>query len=78
TVRFTVQGGTQDALANVGVRDASAIASAAYPDMPLVGSGWAKSSAFFKGEGGILNIGLGRGPALDIFNDQILDYEEVP
>ena len=28
--------------------------------------------AYFKGEDGILNIGLGRGPALEIFNDAIL------
>jgi hypothetical protein len=46
--------------------------------MPLVSSGWTSTSAFFKGEGGILNIGLGRGPALDIFNDAILGYEVVP
>lgn len=78
TVKFAVRGGTQDALAGVGVRDASAVASAAYPDMPLVSPGWTSTSAFFKGEGGILNIGLGRGPGLDIFNDGILGYEVVP
>jgi hypothetical protein len=78
TVRFTVQGGTQDALAGVGVRDASDAAASAYPDMPLVSRGWTSTSAFFKGEGGILNIGLGRGPALDIFNDAIEGYQVVP
>jgi len=59
------------------VRDASTAASAAYPDMPLVSSGWTSSSAFFKGEGGILNISLGRGPALDIFNNGIVGFEVV-
>jgi hypothetical protein len=78
TVKFTVRGGTQDALAGVGVRDSSAVASAAYPDMPLVSPGWTRTSAFFKGEGGILNIGLGRGSALDIFNNSIMGHEVVP
>jgi hypothetical protein len=78
TVRFTVRAGTQDALAGVGVRDASAAASAAYPDLPLVSSVWTSTSAFFKGEGGILNIGLGRGPGLQIFNDAIQGFEVVP
>jgi hypothetical protein len=34
--------------------------------------------AFFKGEGNIINIGLGRGPALDIFNEAIGGFEVVP
>jgi hypothetical protein len=41
-------------------------------------SGWTRTSAYFKGEGGVLNIGLGRGPALDIFNNAILGFEVVP
>ncbi len=77
-VRLSVRGGTTDALAGVGVRDASAVTSAAYPDMPLVSSGWTSTSAFFKGEGGIINIGLGRGSALDIFNEAIGGFEVVP
>jgi RHS repeat-associated protein len=78
TVRFSVRGGTTDALANVGVRDSSALTGAAYPDMPFVSSGWTSSSAFFKGEGGIINIGLGRGTALDIFNEGIVGWDVVP
>ena len=78
TVRFTVQGGTQNTLAGIGVRDASAVASATYPDMPQVSPGWTQTSAFFKGEGGILNIGLGRGAALNLFNDAILGFEVLP
>ena len=35
---------------------------------------WTSSSAFFRGEGRIVNIGLGRGTALDIFNDAILGF----
>jgi hypothetical protein len=80
TVRFTARAGTQDALAGIGIRDPSAVASAAYPDMPTPQnfSGWTRTSAYFKGEGGVLNIGLGRGPALGVFNDAILGFEVVP
>jgi hypothetical protein len=46
--------------------------------MPLVSSGWTSSSAFFKGEGGIINIGLGRGTALRMFNDRIVGWDVVP
>ena len=78
TVQFSVQPGTTDALANVGVRDTSNLVGAAYPDMPVVQSGWTSSSAFFKGEGDVINIGLGRGTALDIFNNSIVGFGEVP
>jgi len=39
--------------------------------------GWTPTVRVFKGEGGILNIGLGRGRALDIFNDAIEGFEVV-
>ena len=35
-------------------------------------------SAYFKGEGDQINIGLGRGTALDMFNHAIMGFEEVP
>jgi hypothetical protein len=34
-------------------------------------------AAFFKGEGAQINIGLGRGPALDTFNDGIIGFGEI-
>lgn len=77
-VRFTVGPGMTDALASAGVRDTSALTSEAYPEMPLVSKGWMGTSAYFKGEGVQINIGLGRGTALDIFNDAIMGLEEVP
>jgi hypothetical protein len=77
TVDFSVQSGTRDALARVGVRDGSRLKSAAYPNIPKVFGGWAASAAYFKGEGDIINIGLGRGPALDIFNGAIKGYKVV-
>jgi len=79
TVEFSVNPGTTDALANIGVRDASnAVADAGYGDLPMVSPGWNQTSAFFKGEGGIVNIGLGQGPALDLFNGNILSFAPVP
>jgi hypothetical protein len=69
--------GTTDALLNVGVRDSSARAARAFPDMPLVSKGWSATSAFFKGEGERINIGLGRGTALDIFNEGLTDFEKL-
>ncbi len=77
-VEFSVRPGTTSSLTSVGVRDSSAVTSAAFPDMPLVSSGWTSTAAFFKGEGGIINIGLGRGTVLDIFNDAILGFRAVP
>jgi hypothetical protein len=39
--------------------------------------GWAASSAHFKGEGDQINIGLGCGSALGIFNDSITSFERI-
>jgi hypothetical protein len=69
--------GTTDALVNVGVRDSSALTAQAFPDTPLVSKGWTATSAFFKGEGNQINIGLGRGAALDIFNQGLIDWERL-
>ncbi len=76
-VEFTVRPGTTDALVGMGVRDTSALTAAAYPDMPLVSKGWKDTSAYFKGEGKQINIGLGDGPALDTFNRGIQDFRRV-
>jgi hypothetical protein len=69
--------GTTDALVNVGVRDTSALAARAFPDMPLESKGWTATSAFFKGGGEQINIGLGRGTALDIFNEGLIEFERL-
>ncbi|MFJ9708719.1 ricin-type beta-trefoil lectin domain protein [Streptomyces sp. NPDC101234] len=76
-VKFTLRSGTTDALKEIGVRDVSAATSEAFPDMAVIGKRWARRSAFFKAEGSQINIGLGRGKALDIFNDAITDFEEI-
>lgn len=76
-VRFELRAGTTARLAEVGVRDASAAAAAAHPEMAVVDSGWTAANAFFKGESGQVNIGLGRGRALDIFNESMVTYEVI-
>jgi len=78
TVELTVQSGTHDALASIGVRDTSLLAAERYPDMPVVSSGWTQASAYFKNEGeDLINIGLGRGAALDMFNKALIGFRVV-
>jgi len=78
-VQFEVNAGTTGLLADVGVRDLSGVVSSAgYGNLPVVSSGWTTSSAFFKGEGNVVNIGLGQGTALDIFNRNIVNFGAIP
>lgn len=80
TVQFNVQAGTQNALMGMGVRNsAGGFAGTAYEGLPTVQSGWTSSSAFFKWEGpDLINIGLGRGPALNTFNNNIVNFNLIP
>ena len=82
-VEFKVKPGTTQALEGIGVRNGSSMAAEAYPNMPKVSKGWNESNAFFKGEGlsgnksigePQINIGLGKGDALDIFNDNMISF----
>jgi len=47
------------------------------PDLPLVESPWMKTNAFFKVEGNQVNIGLGLGNALKIFNSNIQSFKKL-
>lgn len=76
-VKLTVRDGTTAKLAQIGLRDDTALTAEAYPDMPVGAGGWNKTKSYFKSEGGPINIGLGRGTALDIFNDAITGFEKV-
>jgi len=77
TVQFGVQAGTTDSLLGMGVRNAG-LNGGAYGNLPLVQSGWGSSSAFFKLEGNVVNVGLGRGSALNTFNNNIVNFNLVP
>ncbi|AUX27987.1 MULTISPECIES: PAAR-like domain-containing protein [Sorangium] len=76
-VEFKMKPGTRAALEAIGVRDVSALTTEAYPDMPIGEKGWGKKHARFKGEGKQINIALGTGKALDIFNDNIQGFDCV-
>jgi hypothetical protein len=76
TVRFTVNPGTTESLLGIGVRNAG-LTGNPYAALPIVRSGWTSANAFFKLEGGVVNIGLGRGSALQIFNDNIVNFAAV-
>lgn len=73
-VEFKVKTGTTDALLDIGVGDSSMLVNSTY-DLPTVQKGWTSGNAFFKGEGTQINIGLGKGNALDIFNDDIINWD---
>ena len=74
-VKFQVASGTTDTLRGIGVRSHGAKSAALLSDLPQVKSGWGKNKALFKPEGDQINIGLGKGKALDVFNDSIKGFE---
>jgi RHS repeat-associated protein len=79
-VQFNVRGGTTQALRGIGVRDFASNTALRYGDLPTASKGWTSSSALFKTEGGAnpqINIGLGRGAALDVFNSNILNFRAI-
>ena len=74
TVKFTVRNRTVNWLTKIGVKDGSTLVGSMYSSMPMVSKGWMATNAFFKAEQGIINIGLGYGRALDIFNKCIVMF----
>jgi YD repeat-containing protein len=76
TVRVTTRPGTMQQLADVGV-SANPGTTALFPDMPSAAKGWTSNNAMFKLEGDVVNTGLGKGKALDIFNSNIVQYESI-
>ncbi len=76
-VELRVRPGTTEQLAALGVRDRSSLTAGTYPNMPVGRSGWPSTGAYFKAESGQINIGLGRGPALELFNQNMTGYNVV-
>lgn len=76
-VEFKVKPGTTDELRAIGVRDDSIQTRTTDGNLPPVKKGWTQENAFFKGEGEQTNIGLGRGKALDNFNNNITGFRRV-
>ena len=75
TMKIETRAGTTQQLMQMGVRNEAA--SHPFKSMPRVGKGWIERNAFFKLENGKLNIGLGRGRALDTFNCNIITCSQV-
>ncbi len=73
-VRFNVNEGTMEVLKGIGVRDTSRLTAQQLGDLPTVSKGWTATNAFFKAEGNQINIGLGKGTALDAFNGNIINF----
>jgi hypothetical protein len=79
-VKLVVREGTTDQLEAIGIRNNTEAARRLYPNMPAPAKskGWWRKHAFFKGEGpNLVNIGLGRIKALNIFNRNLVDSERL-
>ena len=76
-IEFKVNSNTTNLLQSIGVKDISKLTGNSYSTMPNVSSGWTNTNAYFKAEGTIINIGLGKGTALDIFNNNIISYKII-
>ncbi|MEN7547394.1 RHS repeat-associated core domain-containing protein [Rapidithrix thailandica] len=81
TYEFTMKDGTTAELEKIGVRDNSRLTRRKYLDMPEVKPGWTQNHAYFKQEGPKgrkqINIGLGKGKGLDIFNKNIDSFKKT-
>ncbi|SDQ82063.1 RHS repeat-associated core domain-containing protein [Chryseobacterium soldanellicola] len=76
TFKINIKHSTYADLLDIGVKDASS--AHPFSSMPSVGKGWKSTNAFFKVEGNQLNVGLGNGKALDIFNSGIKSAKPIP
>ena len=80
TVKFELNNGTTSMLEQIGLSNGhrAMLAKQLYPDMPYVANiKWTEDFAYFKAEGAQINIGLGKGRALETFNRNIIGFEKV-
>lgn len=65
-------------LVKIGVRnDSGEKMMLNFSKMNRVKKGWTTNNALFKTEGGNYNIGLGKGKALETFNENIINFEII-
>jgi hypothetical protein len=76
-VRISTQHGTIDKLKSIATTDGTPDVLRKFGQMPQSLSGWSQNKALFKSENGQVNIGLGKGDALNIFNDNINGIELI-
>jgi RHS repeat-associated protein len=77
TVKITVQPGTSAQLQKIGIA-ANKPAATQFPGMSTRTGSWMQTNARFKVEGGQMTTQLGQGKAIDIFNQNIVDFQLVP
>ncbi|MBO3658440.1 RHS repeat domain-containing protein [Acinetobacter haemolyticus] len=87
TVEFQINQRFYDEAMRIATRDSSKAVSqfSQYSNLPLNQTGWVHRNIVIKSEefgrpgaGGIISIGLGKGPGLDIFNKNIIRFREIP
>ena len=85
-MKFKVKTGTIDELKDIGVTDGHILVEQQFGNMPTnadIGGGWNQTRARFKVETlsstntPQVNIALGQGDALNIFNDNILEFQLI-
>jgi hypothetical protein len=76
TVKITVAPGTSAQLQEIGIA-ANKPAATQFPEMSTQTGPWMDTNARFKVEGGQLTTQLGKGKALEIFNQNIVKVERV-
>ncbi|SFM67630.1 RHS repeat-associated core domain-containing protein [Chitinophaga sp. YR627] len=81
-LEFKLLPGTTAKLEAIGVRNAGNIINEAYPSMPIMKGRWRAAKSYFKQETnkyGLkqINIGLGNGKALEIFNKNISSVQII-
>lgn len=79
-VKFYLRHGTIDQLKVIGRTDGHQDVAEQFGEMPLAHSGWINHYARFKREGGSspqVNIQLGSGPGVDVFNANLITFEKI-
>ena len=75
-VKFRLEPGTTEALLDIGVREEGQPLTSTL-GLPVGSEGWGSLNARFKQERGQVTIALGFGRALEIFNQNIVEFEKV-
>lgn len=77
-VQFKVKRGTIDELRNIGIAaEDNKIVLRQFPGLKSDISPWNNKFARFKLEKGQVNIALGNGSALEIFNSNLLEFVKI-
>ncbi len=76
TVKFTVAPGTSEQLQKIGIA-ANQPAAAQLPNLSTQTGSWMQTNVRFKVEGGQMTTQLGQGSGINIFNQNIVQFEKV-